>query len=430
MKLLKRLKAAYWRLTVKEIARRVCLPYIAIVFGVIITLPSMEWLGSVARIAGVPALLAWAGAVVITGRIRQLNVLHLVTLLFIAWCLASFYWSSDSEATLDKTYRIALPLGLSIIMWDLYRTQKQVYGVLQWVVYGGWFIALSVMGNYLQGTTALSQRFSAIGVHPNDVARLLGIAMPMAWVLAMDKTTKIYHRVGNYIFPVVSTVAILLSASRGGLLSAIPAYLFMLWSLRKASLPIKFGVLVMCSAAGAWVAKSFDFSAQIQRLQESGDLADANGRLEIWKKGLDLISKHPMAGVGYGGFPGATGDSALQRNVDNSPLVAHNTYLSVLTETGVVGFIIFFIIMVVVLVNIRKIKTNMRGAMFAAFMVWAIGCAASVWDEHGQTWLLFSLSMIAGNMVVPEELVTKVTRLRKSRAEVVVSPGLPSPGPA
>lgn len=394
----------------KEIARRISLPYLLIVFGVVITFPGVEWLGSIARIAGIPALLAWLLSIVVTGKFRNLTTFHFLNILFIAWCLGSYFWSVDEERTIAKTYRLLLPFGLSMLMWDLYKTKAQVYNGLQWIVYGGYFIALSVLKNYSEGTFALNQRFSAVGMHPNDVPRLFGIAIPIAWALATEMDTSRINRVLNYAFPVIALYVMLLTASRGGIASALPSFVYIIWTFRKASPTVKGAFLVAALLIAVVGVKKLGSSLETQllRLTQTSDLADANGRIDIWRKGFDLAAKHPISGIGFGGFQEATRGDALQRDAFNEPLVAHNTYLSVFAETGAIGAGLFIALILSLFLYIRNIKTPMRAALFTSLIVWGVAVLSSVWEEHNQTWLLFTLIVITAKMSIPEKEVMNV----------------------
>ena len=82
------------------------------------------------------------------------------------------------------------------------------------------------------------------------------------------------------------------------------------------------------------------------------ELEGGTGRTDIWTVGWRMVEDRPLVGVGAGNFPVASihyllEPGALMRTdfiVDN-PKVAHNTYLNVLAELGVVGFILFLAIL-------------------------------------------------------------------------------------
>jgi O-antigen ligase len=61
------------------------------------------------------------------------------------------------------------------------------------------------------------------------------------------------------------------------------------------------------------------------------------GRIGLWRETLDLIEAYPIAGCGFGAY-----EAAFLRYKRSAPMVndshAHNEYLELLAEAGVVGF--------------------------------------------------------------------------------------------
>ncbi len=88
------------------------------------------------------------------------------------------------------------------------------------------------------------------------------------------------------------------------------------------------------------------------RLTESGD--GGSGRTTIWKVGWREVQHNPILGVGAGNFsdagvkyvlePGTINHSAANYTAYfiDTPTVAHNTYLEVLAEEGIIGAMLFF----------------------------------------------------------------------------------------
>jgi O-antigen ligase len=77
-------------------------------------------------------------------------------------------------------------------------------------------------------------------------------------------------------------------------------------------------------------------------------VGSGTGREDLWRVAIQMFKNHPLNGVGTGNFQVVEPRYALQNinlpRVDlvvDTPKVAHNTYLHVLTELGVVGFAAF-----------------------------------------------------------------------------------------
>ena len=101
------------------------------------------------------------------------------------------------------------------------------------------------------------------------------------------------------------------------------------------------------------------------------DEASAAGRIEAWYQGTLMFKSHPILGVGYGNF------------TEHHRQTAHNSYMLVLAETGVVGFYFWFALISItlaILINfLRKSKDDLDVVKTAS--------EVAVWEEYrGITW--------------------------------------------
>lgn len=60
-------------------------------------------------------------------------------------------------------------------------------------------------------------------------------------------------------------------------------------------------------------------------------------RIGIWKEAIEIISEHPFFGVGLGNYPLSVFPAASYRD----PFYAHNLYLDIWAEVGVIGLVLF-----------------------------------------------------------------------------------------
>ncbi len=82
--------------------------------------------------------------------------------------------------------------------------------------------------------------------------------------------------------------------------------------------------------------------------------------------------------------------------------MAHNTYLSVLTELGVVGFVLFLALLAALLREIIHQPPADRMASLFTFAVWAMGVFSLTFEYRSQTWLVFGLLLLSGHAAVAE----------------------------
>jgi O-antigen ligase len=112
--------------------------------------------------------------------------------------------------------------------------------------------------------------------------------------------------------------------------------------------------------------------------------ADIGGRVNLWKEAITVFLDHPLLGSGSGTLSTVIG------------ALSHQTYLSVLAETGLVGFLLFFCILAVVLNQASRLPKEYSGLWFSVFFIWAIGVLSLSWEFTKATWLIFSFVIIEG----------------------------------
>ena len=93
-------------------------------------------------------------------------------------------------------------------------------------------------------------------------------------------------------------------------------------------------------------------------------------------------------GIGSGALTTAIGASE----------VAHNTFLSVLAELGLIGFTLFIVILGIVVHQAIKQSKQHSGLWLTILLIWAIGVSTLTWEYRKPTWLLLSLIVISANL--------------------------------
>jgi O-antigen ligase len=133
------------------------------------------------------------------------------------------------------------------------------------------------------------------------------------------------------------------------------------------------------------------------------------GREDIWKVGWRMVEANPVVGVGAGNFATSSVHYLLEPGVIlrpdfivDDPKVAHNTYLEVLAELGVVGLALFLIVLGYSLVTaLRAARTFQRvgdreldivaRAVFVALVGLLTAAFFGSREFSNQLWLLLSL---------------------------------------
>ena len=166
---------------------------------------------------------------------------------------------------------------------------------------------------------------------PNDLAQILLIALPLAFV-----AWRRGREVANFFVVLVPAGLLLwttyLTHSRGGLI-ALAAVALM--AARK-----KLGTTASMVLAGVFVfgMLALDFTGG-----RGISAADGADRLEAWANGLEMFKSAPLFGIGFNGF------------TDFNDITAHNSFVLCLAELGILGSTLWLALLVTTTTNLNRI---------------------------------------------------------------------------
>jgi len=346
--------------------------------------------GTISKLLGIVALGCALLAAVLSGRLRRWRLFHLAALLFVMWTGWNTYQGGivkvgDALGTLNKFKTYVQLFVVLWITWELAPTLRRQIGLLLAYLAGAYVAALNTVLVY-RSHAAVFRRFSAEGFDPNDLAMTLALALPIAWYLGMTYRQPLLRWLCRGFLP-LGLVAIGLSGSRGGLVAAVVGLTIVPLTMSKLSPGKIVAAIVLLMASGAIAIASIPHST-LQRLSttkaemEGGDL---NGRLEIWKAGIEALLQRPVAGYGTGGF-----DRAV-RPFLGAGRAAHNSYLAVVVEQGLVGFLLFATMFLAVVPRVMKLPSLERrfGLVLLATVMTAM--LPLSWDNQKTAWVIPAL---------------------------------------
>ncbi|HLM02391.1 MAG TPA: O-antigen ligase family protein, partial [Pyrinomonadaceae bacterium] len=144
-------------------------------------------------------------------------------------------------------------------------------------------------------------------------------------------------------------IALLLSGSRGGLVALLAEIFFLIILTTKTrgygQIALKAGLAVALFATIVVGSVLIGGESSLTRFAETATTADiTTNRTHIWSVSLSVIKNNPFFGAGLGAFPQVyTAFDTL--NGTERVEQAHNDYLQILADAGIVGLIIgaFFV---------------------------------------------------------------------------------------
>jgi O-antigen ligase len=357
--------------------------------------------GRVSKALGLVTAAIWAVSVVSRGRFRQPGAFQKAFFLFLIWNGLTLYWSIDSAATMRGFLTYTQIFGMLLILWDLFDSEPAIRVALQAYVLGAFVTSASVIVAFLTAPPARfaeHQRFQALSFETDIIALVLAIAAPAAWYLASSPGSQKWPamRIVNYAYVPLGLFALVLTGTRGASLASIPTVVFVLWSLRHATARKR---VIAWGAVGAAVLMVI-WLAPREQLTRIGTATTAtnldegalSGRWGIWTQSKDAFLKRPIIGAGLDAHRAAVAAGLAERSAyKKAEKEAHNTYLSVLVETGMVGFFLFGSMILILLARLRELSGWRAWYWSTQLAVIALGAMSLSLEDNKSVWLFLSL---------------------------------------
>lgn len=269
-------------------------------------------------------------------------------LTFLAWSALSIVWAQSESAAVTSVQRYALNLALFPIVWVAIWRKEHIHWLVLTLVLGTAIAAayglVSPPASPGALDTADAARATGTIGDANEFAAVLVAGLALALALAVGPLTSFYVRALAIATSAMCVMAIFLTLSRGGLVALAVA---MLASVAMAGRwrPALAALAAVVVVGGLVYFTTF---ASVPAQQRITAISGGTGRIDLWTVGWRMVQAKPVAGIGTGNFqvasihyllrPGATQRADF---IVDTPKVAHNTYLQILAELGIVGFGLF-----------------------------------------------------------------------------------------
>lgn len=341
-------------------------------------------LGAITRLTGMVALGLALLAAVFSGRFRRWHVFHVAALLFVIWAGCSVL-IFDME-TVPKKFWTYVQLFLVLwMMWELAPSKARLHGLLAAYVFGAYVSAISTI-IVSRREMGMARRFAAEGFDANDLAAALALALPIAWYLGTVCRRPLIRWACRAYLP-VGLVAIGLTGSRGGMIATMVALLVVPLTMTRLS-PGRLATAIAILCISGSLAVAYVPETTVQRLATtSTDVQEGHlgGRFKLWVAGGQAFARRPVLGYGTSGFR-----SAIRPYIPTTPQVAHNSYLSVLVENGILGFLLYAVMWLSVFRAVLHLPRLDRRFALVLLATLAVVMLPLAWEDQKAVWFILA----------------------------------------
>lgn len=309
----------------------------------------------------------------------------------VAWVGLTLLWSPLPDASFKSWLRLVLTLMVATVLAHGYRGRMLDFLsdgllILMLVLLPSIAVALLKPGVGQESVAGIAGAWRGITAQKNTLGLAAALAAAAYFVLLL---TRPRDTIAKWWMAAVAVLCLLGSRSSTSLaMTVLISGIFWLFYRQHlnsfAWLSRLFLVLVL--AVMGYIYLYFMWYSQIPTwsgfvgsvAQWFGKGSDLSGRTDIWPLVWAEIEKHPWLGLGYAAFWRGDG-SASQYIADLlywAPTTAHNGYIDLINEVGLVGLLLFGALCTAQLVRIahlhkqQRVEAAIHLALLVPFLLW------------------------------------------------------------
>jgi putative inorganic carbon (HCO3(-)) transporter len=229
--------------------------------------------------------------------------------------------------------------------------------------------AMAVIGGgdqrAIAGGAIVAGRAQASFAHPTALALYLILTFPVAFALALRGAGRL--RPLLIACGALGVVGLMFTQTRGSIVGAAVALLILLrWApfRRLAVAGLVLTAVVALLNVGS-VTQSQPVSVVGERLATIGTLKTrSDDRIEIWRATPAMIAERPFLGAGHGNFPDISPKFALSDVGGLAFDHAHNLFLNVAVELGLIGLAVLLVLLVLLFRASRRALADRSAPLY------------------------------------------------------------------
>lgn len=335
---------------------------------------------------------------------HRLTGTEVLAAVWVLWGVITLYWTADVENGSVECVTNAGGITVLYLYSRGLRSEKDVLYCLQHFM-AGTLIASGLLFAYYDPSSAFVYRADGqmiqsafalgTGVAPAEFARA-GLVSLMGALIVWELEKRRNRKRIALALAAFFGIVVVLTLIRTVIFAQAIALLTWAVSgkeMQKSRKIVQIGIFLSIIGVSAWLvnphAVEYRFNMSVEKYL-SGNLDQFTaGRANIWSVAWELFQDHPLQGIGLGAFPL---EYSLQTG--DFPRGDHSVYVQMFTETGVVGGVIFIMLLAKLGQNAYMLR-QWRGLTFplwiafvGIFVSQGLGRAKEFWIASALTLFL------------------------------------------
>jgi len=297
----------------------------------------------------------------------------------------SFLWSINQQVTLQKSLLTIFPnFIVTLIVYFTIKSREDLEKMFLAYVLGCCIVASISLYLYSTDFQIFEEeegRVTALNQDQNELSFLLSFGIVSIIYLLKYSKKNISARILLSLMGILFSFIILTTGSRMGLvLLLMVATILIAMSIRRGRV-ILFIPLFFAAGIIFYELLPESTTARLSQLNEQLRNRDLTGRVAIWKLGLSEFEADNayVLGTGYDTFP-----YLVSEKTGWAPS-SHNTYLCTLTETGTIGLLIFF--SMIIYLSKKVYNLYKKGSVFFVLLILPLLATMFVLSTNNRRWL-------------------------------------------
>ena len=342
----------------------------------------------------------------------------LIYFTWIIWSLTGMLNVTNTHLYLTQL-RTIIQMGVMIfLVAKIVALNRNLSVVMLAITIGGIIVCLS--GYYtgeLQMSTYIESHTQVAGLtrNPNSFAYQL-LFVIFAIFCFWESKSSLRQRIFLSSIIAIAIIGVIYSASRKGffgILAFMLLWFYFCQGRRFPKKPIRVLIILLILSGLAYFITDYVTSKTYLgiRLNNLWSYRIISGsRIELYQEGFDIIRKHPTFGIGLDQF----------RTFSSSGKYSHSDYIEVAANTGIIGFVLYFSIYVVLWLRLNRIKRMTNDPYFlyiigffkAAIITILLVAFGRPNITSKLTWL-FLASAIGFSWSIEHAILSKLRNIRK-----------------